>query len=167
MVVTYRTDTGNLRVLQRTGQLPLKMMLIGCSPENATTFTTILKRNEPLVGLTQLFPGKAVENSGNLSSCPPSNSFAFFCQPAIVVVAVAHVWLPLCFVESRSADGPLSDRLDISAAPGGGPTHLASHGQRSTTVRCLLSTNVVHLRTNVTFQACRTTCHCIQSHRGS
>ncbi|XP_076670959.1 protein PTHB1-like isoform X2 [Andrena cerasifolii] len=56
VVVTYRTDTGNLRVLQRTGQLPLKMMLIGCSPENATTFTTILKRNEPLVGLTQLFP---------------------------------------------------------------------------------------------------------------
>lgn len=28
--------------------------------------------------------------------------------------------------------------------------HLASHGQRSTTVRCLLSTNVPHLRTNVT-----------------
>lgn len=81
MVVTYRTDTGNLRVLQRTSQLPLKMMLTACAPENATTFTTILKRNEPLVGLTQLFPGKAVENPGDLSSCPP-NSFASFCRPA-------------------------------------------------------------------------------------
>lgn len=65
VVVSYRTDTGSLRAIERTGQLPAKMLLRSCPPENATTFTTILKRNEPLVGLAQLFPGKFPGNSGD------------------------------------------------------------------------------------------------------
>ncbi|XP_053997673.1 protein PTHB1 [Hylaeus anthracinus] len=56
IVVTYRTDTGSLRIVRRLAQLPLKMMLRSCPPENATTFTTVVKRNDPLVGFTQLFP---------------------------------------------------------------------------------------------------------------
>ncbi|XP_076243990.1 protein PTHB1-like [Calliopsis andreniformis] len=56
VVVTYRTDAGGLRVVQRSGQLPAKLLLKSCPPENATTFTTVLKRSDPLVGFTQLFP---------------------------------------------------------------------------------------------------------------
>ncbi|XP_076632670.1 protein PTHB1-like [Colletes latitarsis] len=56
VVVTYRTDSGSLRTVRKIGQVPLKMMLKSSPPENATTFTTVVKRNEPLVGFTQLFP---------------------------------------------------------------------------------------------------------------
>ncbi|XP_076167208.1 protein PTHB1-like [Ptiloglossa arizonensis] len=56
IIVTYRTDDGALRSIRRTGHILLKMMLRSCPPENATTFTTVVKRNDPLIGFTQLFP---------------------------------------------------------------------------------------------------------------
>ncbi|XP_076290375.1 protein PTHB1-like [Lasioglossum baleicum] len=58
VIVTYRTDSeeGGLRTVRRTGQLPLKMMLKSCPPENATTFTTVIKRNDPVISLNHLFP---------------------------------------------------------------------------------------------------------------
>ncbi|XP_076375153.1 protein PTHB1 [Megalopta genalis] len=58
VIVTYRTDSedGRLRTVRKTGQLPLKMMLKCCPPESASTFTTVIKRNDPLVGLNHLFP---------------------------------------------------------------------------------------------------------------
>ncbi|XP_076648785.1 protein PTHB1-like [Halictus rubicundus] len=58
VIVTYRTDSedGGLRTVRKAGQLPLKMMLKSCPPENATSFTTVIKRNEPLVSLSHLFP---------------------------------------------------------------------------------------------------------------
>ncbi|XP_026823747.1 protein PTHB1 [Ooceraea biroi] len=50
------TDRGSLRVLQKTAQLPLKMMLRACPPENTSTFTATIKCSESLVALNQLFP---------------------------------------------------------------------------------------------------------------
>jgi hypothetical protein len=52
-------DRGSLRVLQKTAQLPLKMMLRACPPESASTFTATIKCSESLVALNQLFPGKS------------------------------------------------------------------------------------------------------------
>ncbi|XP_025073837.1 protein PTHB1 [Pogonomyrmex barbatus] len=49
-------DRGSLRVLQKTAQLPLKMMLRACPPENTSTFTATIKCSEPLVAFSQLFP---------------------------------------------------------------------------------------------------------------
>ncbi|XP_015437282.1 PREDICTED: protein PTHB1 [Dufourea novaeangliae] len=60
VIVSYRRDTedGNLRTVRKTSQLPLKMMLQSCPPENVTTFTTVLKGDDhqPLLGLARLFP---------------------------------------------------------------------------------------------------------------
>lgn len=54
------TDRGTLRILQKTAQLPLKMMLRACPPENTSTFTATIKCSESLVALSQLFPGKSI-----------------------------------------------------------------------------------------------------------
>lgn len=61
VIVSYRISSEDvgLRMVRKTAQLPLKMMLRNCPPENAAIFTTVLKRNDPLVGLNQLFPGKS------------------------------------------------------------------------------------------------------------
>ncbi|XP_012526471.2 protein PTHB1 [Monomorium pharaonis] len=54
---SYKTgDRGSLRVLQKMAQLPLKMMLRACPPENTSTFTATIKCSEPLVAFSQLFP---------------------------------------------------------------------------------------------------------------
>jgi len=61
ITASYETaDRGSLRVLQKTAQLPLKMMLRACSPENTSTFTATIKCSEPLVTFSQLFPGKFI-----------------------------------------------------------------------------------------------------------
>lgn len=61
ITASYETaDRGSLRVLQKTAQLPLKMMLRACPPENTSTFTTTIKCSEPLVAFSQLFPGKSI-----------------------------------------------------------------------------------------------------------
>ncbi|XP_011260639.1 protein PTHB1 [Camponotus floridanus] len=57
ITASYETaDRGSLRVLQKTAQLPLKMMLRVCPPENTSTFTATIKCSEPLVAFSQLFP---------------------------------------------------------------------------------------------------------------
>ncbi|XP_032690856.1 protein PTHB1-like [Odontomachus brunneus] len=56
ITASYETDRGSLRVLQKTAQLPLKMMLRACPPENTSTFTATIKCSEPLVSFSQLFP---------------------------------------------------------------------------------------------------------------
>ncbi|XP_018362965.1 PREDICTED: protein PTHB1 [Trachymyrmex cornetzi] len=57
ITASYETaDRGSLRVLQKTTQLPLKMMLRACPPENTSTFTATIKCSEPLVAFSQLFP---------------------------------------------------------------------------------------------------------------
>ncbi|XP_039302648.1 protein PTHB1 isoform X2 [Solenopsis invicta] len=57
ITASYETaDRGSLRVLQKMAQLPLKMMLRACPPENTSTFTATIKCNEPLVAFSQLFP---------------------------------------------------------------------------------------------------------------
>ncbi|XP_011154382.1 protein PTHB1 [Harpegnathos saltator] len=56
ITASYETDRGSLRVLQKTAQLPLKMMLRACPPENTSTFTATIKCSEPLVAFSQLFP---------------------------------------------------------------------------------------------------------------
>ncbi|XP_076222943.1 protein PTHB1 [Nomia melanderi] len=58
VIVSYRSNSedGGLRMVRKTAQLPLKMMLRNCPPENAAIFTTVLKRSDPLVGLNHLFP---------------------------------------------------------------------------------------------------------------
>lgn len=61
ITASYETaDRGSLRVLQKTAQLPLKMMLRTCPPENTSTFTATIKCSEPLVAFSQLFPGKSI-----------------------------------------------------------------------------------------------------------
>lgn len=61
ITASYETaDRGSLRVLQKTAQLPLKMMLRACPPENTSTFTATIKCSEPLVAFSQLFPGKSI-----------------------------------------------------------------------------------------------------------
>lgn len=61
ITASYETaDRGSLRVLQKTAQLPLKMMLRACPPENTSTFTATIKCSEPLVAFNQLFPGKSI-----------------------------------------------------------------------------------------------------------
>lgn len=61
ITASYETgDRGSLRVLQKTTQLPLKMMLRACPPENTSTFTATIKCSEPLVAFSQLFPGKSI-----------------------------------------------------------------------------------------------------------
>nr|XP_050859304.1 protein PTHB1 isoform X2 [Vespula vulgaris] len=56
ITATYENDRGNLRIMQKTTELPLKLMLRACPPENTSTFTVIIKCNESLVGFNQLFP---------------------------------------------------------------------------------------------------------------
>ncbi|XP_018053498.1 PREDICTED: protein PTHB1 [Atta colombica] len=57
ITASYETaDHGSLRVLQKTTQLPLKMMLRACPPENTSTFTATIKCSESLVAFSQLFP---------------------------------------------------------------------------------------------------------------
>ncbi|XP_018340743.1 PREDICTED: protein PTHB1 [Trachymyrmex septentrionalis] len=57
ITASYETaDRGSLRVLQKTTQLPLKMMLRACPPENTSTFTATIKCSESLVAFSQLFP---------------------------------------------------------------------------------------------------------------
>ncbi|KAL6448315.1 hypothetical protein ACFW04_000339 [Cataglyphis niger] len=57
ITASYETaDRGSLRVLQKMAQLPLKMMLRVCPPENTSTFTATIKCSEPLVAFSQLFP---------------------------------------------------------------------------------------------------------------
>nr|XP_012151211.1 PREDICTED: protein PTHB1 isoform X1 [Megachile rotundata] len=56
VTVTYRTDNGNLRTHRKTARLPLKMILRSCPPENAATFATVIKSNDPPVSFGQLFP---------------------------------------------------------------------------------------------------------------
>lgn len=61
ITASYETaDRGSLRVLQKMAQLPLKMMLRVCPPENTSTFTATIKCSEPLVAFSQLFPGKSI-----------------------------------------------------------------------------------------------------------
>ncbi|XP_046830544.1 protein PTHB1 isoform X2 [Vespa crabro] len=56
ITATYENDRGNFRIIQKTTELPLKLMLRACPPENTSTFTVIIKCNESLVGFNQLFP---------------------------------------------------------------------------------------------------------------
>ncbi|KAL2718938.1 protein PTHB1 isoform X1 [Vespula squamosa] len=56
ITATYENDRGNVRIIQKTTELPLKLMLRACPPENTSTFTVIIKCNESLVGFNQLFP---------------------------------------------------------------------------------------------------------------
>ncbi|XP_015182680.1 PREDICTED: protein PTHB1 [Polistes dominula] len=56
ITATYENDRGNLRIIQKTTELPLKLMLKACPPENTSTFTVTIKCNESLVGFNQLFP---------------------------------------------------------------------------------------------------------------
>ncbi|KAK2576721.1 hypothetical protein KPH14_005377 [Odynerus spinipes] len=56
ITATYENDRGNLRIVQKTAELPLKMMLRACPPENTSTFTVTIKCTESLVGFNQLFP---------------------------------------------------------------------------------------------------------------
>lgn len=56
VTATYETDRGRLRVQQKTGQLPLKMLLRAGTPETNGTFSTIIKCSE-LVNFSKLFPG--------------------------------------------------------------------------------------------------------------
>ncbi|CAL7941620.1 unnamed protein product [Xylocopa violacea] len=70
VIVTYRTDAGILRALRRTSQLPLKMMLRSCPPENASTFATVIKSSDSLLPFSQLFP----EFSGDQSQKQGSNA---------------------------------------------------------------------------------------------
>ncbi|KAI4486516.1 hypothetical protein M0804_005886 [Polistes exclamans] len=56
ITATYENDRGNLRIMQKTTELPLKLMLKACPPENTSTFTVTIKCNESLVSFNQLFP---------------------------------------------------------------------------------------------------------------
>ncbi|XP_020292987.1 protein PTHB1-like [Pseudomyrmex gracilis] len=63
VTASYETaDCGRVCVLQKTAQLPVKMILKTCPPENTSTFTATLKCSEPLVAFSQLFP----ELTGNV-----------------------------------------------------------------------------------------------------
>ncbi|KAG7198808.1 hypothetical protein KM043_001782 [Ampulex compressa] len=56
VTVSYENDRGGLCVLRKVAQLPLKMLLRACPPENTSLFTATIRCNEPPVGFTQLFP---------------------------------------------------------------------------------------------------------------
>ncbi|KAI4502979.1 hypothetical protein M0802_002023 [Mischocyttarus mexicanus] len=56
ITVTYENDRGNIRIIQKTIELPLKLMLRACPPENTSTFTVTIKCKESLIGFNQLFP---------------------------------------------------------------------------------------------------------------
>lgn len=71
VTASYETDRGNPRVLQRTAQLPLKMLLRACPPESTSTFTATIKCSEPVVALSQLFPGKSPSATSFLMLPPP------------------------------------------------------------------------------------------------
>lgn len=64
VTASYETaDCGRVCVLQKTAQLPVKMILKTCPPENTSTFTATLKCSEPLVAFSQLFPGKSISTA--------------------------------------------------------------------------------------------------------
>lgn len=57
LTASYETDKGDLRVIEKIIQLPLRMFVRICSPENTTTFSATFKPSNPLLNFSQLFPG--------------------------------------------------------------------------------------------------------------
>ncbi|XP_015121440.1 protein PTHB1 [Diachasma alloeum] len=68
ITASYETDNGGLRVLQKPIQLPLRMMLRACPPENNASFSVTIKCLDPLVNFSQLFPEFIVDTTQRQSS---------------------------------------------------------------------------------------------------
>ncbi|XP_012265701.2 protein PTHB1 isoform X2 [Athalia rosae] len=86
ITVTYENSFGALRVLQRMAQVPIRLVASLCSPETSSSFSMILKTNEPVVNLSQLFP----EFIGEVSSLSRGNGaigFQYFYTGTIVTIA--------------------------------------------------------------------------------
>ncbi|KAK0175238.1 hypothetical protein PV327_009004 [Microctonus hyperodae] len=56
VTATYETDNGDLRIVQKIIQLPLRIVLRACPPENTTSFSATIKCLDPLINFNQLFP---------------------------------------------------------------------------------------------------------------
>lgn len=60
IVATYENDLGELRVLDRTVQIPLKMFLRASPPESTAAFSVTIKSLEPVLNFSQIFPGRFI-----------------------------------------------------------------------------------------------------------
>ncbi|XP_057336127.1 protein PTHB1 isoform X1 [Microplitis mediator] len=74
LTASYETDKGDLRVIEKIIQLPLRMFVRICPPENATTFSATFKSSNPLLNFSQLFPELLVDYSQRQSSSSTSNA---------------------------------------------------------------------------------------------
>lgn len=57
VTIVYETDNGGPRVIQKIIQLPLRLLLTPCLPENQASFSATIKCTGSLVNFSQLFPG--------------------------------------------------------------------------------------------------------------
>ncbi|XP_048507771.1 protein PTHB1 isoform X3 [Athalia rosae] len=80
ITVTYENSFGALRVLQRMAQVPIRLVASLCSPETSSSFSMILKTNEPVVNLSQLFPGsRAIPLSSYYTADDVRRCFSHYC----------------------------------------------------------------------------------------
>ena len=57
ITATYANEAGNLRFVQKSVQLPLRMLLRPCAPETTAPFSLSIKSAEPVLSFSQIFPG--------------------------------------------------------------------------------------------------------------
>ncbi|KAK0175239.1 hypothetical protein PV327_009004 [Microctonus hyperodae] len=86
VTATYETDNGDLRIVQKIIQLPLRIVLRACPPENTTSFSATIKCLDPLINFNQLFP----EFIPDTSQRQPSNALGLcYIHSGHVVTIVA------------------------------------------------------------------------------
>ncbi|OXU18994.1 hypothetical protein TSAR_009649 [Trichomalopsis sarcophagae] len=100
ITATYANESGNLRVVQKTVQLPLKMLLRPCPPESTAAFSVTIKSAEPVLNFSQIFP----EFIGEYSSRQVTNSLGLLHAQAAQVVTIAS-GLMLNRYRVQAADG--------------------------------------------------------------
>ncbi|KAH0552746.1 protein PTHB1 [Cotesia glomerata] len=68
LTMSYETEKGDLKVVDKIIQLPLRILLRVCSPESTAAFTTTFKTSSSLVNFSQLFPELLIDYSQKQSS---------------------------------------------------------------------------------------------------
>jgi hypothetical protein len=56
---TYVKDDGELRVVQKSAEVPLRMLLRPCQTESTASVAVTIKSAEPILSFSQIFPGKS------------------------------------------------------------------------------------------------------------
>ncbi|XP_058789395.1 protein PTHB1-like isoform X2 [Phymastichus coffea] len=102
IVATYENDSGELRVVDKTVQIPLKMLLRPSPPESTAAFSVTIKSAEPVLNFSQIFP----EFIGEYSVRQAANSLGLqhALDPQSVVTIASGLMLNRYRVQANDAN---------------------------------------------------------------